>query len=86
MVAKRVYLKPGILIVPVGLSWKTIVRPPTRTAFVIETLLTVWSSCIGGNVPTKSSDFAKSKGGVGRREPSSEYNPCSWIILLEIIL
>src|SRR5712691_1446276 len=50
-------------------------RPPTRTALVIESSLTVWSSRIGGNIPRKSSDFAKSKGGVGLSEPSSEYNP-----------
>ena len=50
-------------------------RPPTRTALVMESSFTVWSSRIGGNIPRKSSDFAKSKGGVGLSEPSSEYNP-----------
>src|SRR3989442_13535287 len=73
--AKRVYFSPGILIVPVGFSWNTMARPPTRTALVMDSSLTVWSSRIGGNIPRKSSDFAKSKGGVGLREPSSEYNP-----------
>src|SRR5437899_185985 len=66
---------PGILIVPVGFNWNTMARPPTRTALVIDISLIVWSSLIGGNIPRKSSDFAKSKGGVGLSEPSSEYNP-----------
>src|SRR2546425_9871215 len=52
-------------------------RPPTRTALVIESSLTVWSSRIGGNIPRKSKDFAKSKGGVGRSDPSSEYSAIS---------
>src|SRR2546425_784516 len=74
---KRVYFSPGILIVPVGFSWNTIARPPTRTALVMDSSLTVWSSRIGGNIPRKSSDFAKSKGGVGLSDPSSEYNSIS---------
>jgi len=78
-----VYFSPGIFIVPVGLSWKTIARPPTRTALVIDSSLTVWSSRIGGNIPKKSNDFAKSKGGVGLSDPSSEYNPIfDYFILL----
>src|SRR5207302_1198153 len=75
--SRSVPAKLASLVVPRLAGFAATARPSThtRTALVIDSSLTVWSSRIGGNIPRKSKDFAKSNGGVGLSEPSSEYNP-----------
>jgi len=59
--------------VPVDRTLNPTVWPPIQTALVKENSSIFWSSRIGGNALKKSSDLEKSKGVLGLRKPSSEY-------------